>query len=75
VHASLFEQLRHDRPERLGRQTPALARLRQRDPELGGRRLAGHDPHGAIPAQRARLPFDDRQLQPLAGSAELQITL
>src|SRR4249919_1939625 len=75
MYATLLEQFCHDGRKRLGRQALALARLRQRDSDLGGRRLVSHDSYCAIPTHRARLPIDDRQLQPLSGLTECDLAL
>src|SRR5262245_10631448 len=75
VHAALLEQFCHDSRQRFGCQALALACLRQRDPDLGGRRLVGRDSHSAISTQCALLPIHDGQLQPLSGSTEDQVAL
>src|SRR5262249_28278690 len=70
MYAPPLEQLCQKRRECLGRETLALVRPCQRDSDLGGRRLVGRDSHSAIPAHRARLALDDRQLQPLSALTE-----
>jgi len=61
--------------ERLGRQSAALTRPRERDPDLGGFRLIRRHSHRAIPVQSANLAIDNRQLEPVSGQAEHEARL
>lgn len=75
MQAVVLEQLGDHGRERLGRQPGPLMRWRQRDADLGGRRLIRDDAHGAVAAERPATLVDRGQLHPRARRAELDISL
>jgi len=70
MQAVVLEQAARDRSERLARQTAPLMLGGERDADLGGRRLVGHDVHGAVAEQRVSVALGHGELHPEAGLTE-----